>query len=388
MALFRPYTVPSQRSDRSARDRSRHKHKVKDSIRKNIADLVAEESIIGTNGNKVIKVPIRSIKEHRFIFGDNTPGAGQGNGDAKEGDPLGKSKQPGSGEGQGGNQAGVDAIETEVTIEELIEIMFEDLELPDLARKAYKSVLTQEGRKRKGMRKKGIRPRLNKLESAKNRIRRKLSFTNQSTEEKEESFPFHQDDLRYFYISPTEKESSSAVIFCIMDTSGSMGTVKKYLARSFYFLLYHFVRQKYQNVELVFVAHHTEAKEVSEEDFFHKVESGGTYISSGYLKTLEIIKNRYHPEHWNIYAFHCSDGDNFYSDNEQALQAAEELCDICNLFGYGEIKPDGGTYYSGTMMDVFKKVTAKNFQRVNITSKETLWEAFRDFLSKDKDDAD
>ena len=126
-----------------------------------------------------------------------------------------------------------------------------------------------------------------------------------------------------------------------MDTSGSMGTVKKYLARSFYFLLYQFIRQKYQNTEVVFIAHHTEAKEVTEQEFFHKVESGGTYISSGYRKALDLIEDRYHPSLWNIYAFHCSDGDNFYSDNERALQSAEELCQKCNLFGYGEIKPSG-----------------------------------------------
>jgi hypothetical protein len=200
----------------------------------------------------------------------------------------------------------------------------------------------------------------------------------------EQRFPFHDDDMSYFHIAPTTKETSNAVIFCIMDTSGSMGTVKKYLARSFYFLLYQFVRQKYANVEVVFIAHHTEAKEVSEDDFFHKVESGGTYISSGYKKALEIIENRYHPSLWNVYAFHCSDGDNFYSDNERALQAAEELCKVCNLFGYGEIKPSGSAYYSGSMLEVFGQITAPNFHMITIEKKEDLWEGFRSFLMKDR----
>ena len=102
---------------------------------------------------------------------------------------------------------------------------------------------------------------------------------------------------------------------CIMDTSGSMDTMKKYLARCFFFLLYQFIRSKYRNVEIVFIAHHTEAKEVTEDEFFHKGESGGTLISSGYQKALEIIAERYHPTLWNIYAFHCSDGDNFDTDN-------------------------------------------------------------------------
>jgi hypothetical protein len=202
--------------------------------------------------------------------------------------------------------------------------------------------------------------------------------------EEEQRFPFHKDDMSYWHIVPTTKEASNAVVFCIMDTSGSMGTVKKYLARSFYFLLFQFVRQKYTNVEVVFIAHHTEAKEVTESDFFHKVESGGTYISSGYKKALEIIADRYHPSLWNIYAFHCSDGDNFYSDNERALQAAEDLCKVCNLFGYGEIKPSGSAYYSGSMLEVFGQIKADNFHMITIEKKEDLWEGFRSFLMKDR----
>ena len=119
---------------------------------------------------------------------------------------------------------------------------------------------------------------------------------------------------------------SNAVVICIMDTSGSMDTMKKYLARSFFFLLYQFICDPLRNVEIVFIAHHTEANEVTEEEFFHKGESGGTLISSGYQKALEIITERYHPSLWNVYAFHCSDGDNFDSDNPAALKAAEELC--------------------------------------------------------------
>jgi hypothetical protein len=190
--------------------------------------------------------------------------------------------------------------------------------------------------------------------------------------------------MRYFHIAPTERESSNAVVFCIMDTSGSMGTVKKYLARSFYFLLYQFVLQKYQNVEVVFIAHHTEAREVTEEEFFHKVESGGTYISSGYKRALELINDRYHPSLWNIYAFHCSDGDNFYSDNDRAVEAAQELCKVCNLFGYGEIKPSGSAYYSGSMLEVFGQVKADNFHMLVIEKKEDLWPAFKAFLTRDK----
>jgi sporulation protein YhbH len=381
--IFRPYTPSNQRSDRSARDRMRHRQKIKDSIRDNIGDILAEESIIGRDRDRIVKVPIRSVKEYRFVYGENSPGVAQGNGEQQPGDVV----EPGDPEGKGqgpGNQGGVDAFETDITLEELIAIMFDDLELPELEKKALKEVVSEDARKRKGHRKAGIRPRLDKKATARNRVRRKLSVSRSREREEEERFPFHQDDMSYFHIAPTTRESSNAVVFCIMDTSGSMGTVKKYLARSFYFLLYQFVRQKYANVEVVFIAHHTEAKEVSENDFFHKVESGGTYISSGYKKALELIEARYHPSLWNVYAFHCSDGDNFYSDNERALQAAEELCKVCNLFGYGEIKPSGSAYYSGSMLEVFGQIKAENFHMITIEKKEDLWEGFRSFLMKDK----
>jgi len=386
--IFRSYVPTSQRSDRSARDRARHRQKIKDSIRDNIGDILAEESIIGRDRDKIIKVPIRSVKEYRFIYGDNSPGAAQGDGNQKPGDVVDQGGQDGQGQGQGaGSQAGVDAFETDITLEELIAIMFDDLELPELERKALKKVMSDDARKRKGHRKAGIRPRLDKRATARNRVRRMLSVKGargEAIKEGEQRFPFHEDDMSYFHIAPTTREASNAVVFCIMDTSGSMGTVKKYLARSFYFLLYQFVRQKYANVEVVFIAHHTEAKEVPEGDFFHKVESGGTYISSGYRKALDIINDRYHPSLWNIYAFHCSDGDNFYSDNERALQAAEELCKVCNLFGYGEIKPSGSAYYSGSMLEVFGQIQAQNFHMITIEKKEDLWEGFRSFLMKDK----
>ena len=180
------------------------------------------------------------------------------------------------------------------------------------------------------------------------------------------------------------KEESNAAVFCIMDTSGSMDTMKKYLARSFFFLLYQFIRSKYRNVEIVFIAHHTAAKEVTEEEFFHKGESGGTLISSGYQRALEIIAERYHPSIWNNYAFHCSDGDNFDADNAAALRTAKELTEMCNLFGYGEIKPLGSRYYESSMLNIFRRLDADNFQTVLIERKEDVWPSFKALLAKDR----
>src|SRR6266851_8996919 len=440
--IFREYRISdAERSDRSAGDRLRHRQKVRESIRENIADIIAEESIIGKNKDRVIKVPVRGIKEYRFVYGDNSPGASQGDGDSRPGQVVGKTGKEGTGKGEeAGDRPGVDYYETDVTLEELIEIMFEDLELPNLERRALREMLSEFSSHRKGYRKVGIRIRLDKRRTAKQRVIRMLASdkrqeaaaraeadaaakaaveanadadleldgdedaledgdTEESLAPGEESlapgaiatlqrvrrrFPFHTDDLRYKHVEVDTKEESNAAVICIMDTSGSMDTMKKYLARSFFFLLYQFISTRYRNVEIVFIAHHTEASEVTEEEFFHKGESGGTFISSGYAKALEIIAERYHPSLWNLYAFHCSDGDNFDSDNPAALKDAEELAGICNLFGYGEIKPLGSRYYESSMLNVFRRIQAPNFHTVLIERKEDIWPSFKAFLAKDR----
>jgi hypothetical protein len=387
-SVFRPFhPSDAERSDRAAGDRQRHRDKVRQAIRENIADIIAEESIIGKDRDRIIKVPIRGIKEYRFVYGNDAAGVAQGDGSSRPGQVVGQRDSEGKGRpDRAGDRPGVDYYETDVTLEELIELMFEDLELPDLERKKLREIPAARLTKRKGYRSVGIRVRLDKRRTVKAKVRRQLATHRSAAAEGkgERRFPFHDDDLTYRHVVVDTREESNAVVICIMDTSGSMDTMKKYLARSFFFLLYQFIRSKYRNVEIVFVAHHTEAKEVSEEEFFHKGESGGTLISSGYQKALEIVAERYHPSLWNVYAFHCSDGDNFDSDNAAALRAARELAEICNLFGYGEIKPLGSRYYESSMLNVFRRLEAANFQTVLIERKEDVWPSFKALLAKER----
>src|SRR5437867_6118630 len=138
-SIFRPFSPSdAERSDRSAGDRARHRLKVRESIRENIADIIAEESIIGKNKDRVIKVPLRGIKEYRFVYGENEAGVAQGNGSSQPGQVVGKANREGQkgDDDRAGDRPGQDYYETDVTLEELIENMFEDLELPDLERKA------------------------------------------------------------------------------------------------------------------------------------------------------------------------------------------------------------------------------------------------------------
>jgi uncharacterized sporulation protein YeaH/YhbH (DUF444 family)/DNA-binding transcriptional regulator WhiA len=172
-----------------------------------------------------------------------------------------------------------------------------------------------------------------------------------------------------------------------MLSHNSMGEFKKYIARSFFFWMVRFLRTKYDNVEIAFISHHTEAKEVTEEQFFTQGESGGTVVSSAYQLALDIINLRYRPTDWNIYPFHFSDGDNYYSDNEEAVRLADQLISTCNLFGYGEIGEEGASSYrrsSGALLSIFNdRLKQKDrFVGVRIDEKEDVYPALKHFFGR------
>lgn len=485
---------------------------VEESIKRNLGNIISEESIIGQSGNKKIKVPVKGIKEFSFIYGSNRKGAATGDGDEKRGDVIGDDSE-GSiyGHGGAGNIEGEDIYETEITIEELVGYLFDDLNLPDLDRKKLSPFESVKGYRKLGYQRKGIPPRLAIRRSVVEKVKRKQSYKRSLAEIRKETgedavinmfeedeaimseeyaantngtddaadssdvmdlgtagrsgagttgstdlntagsndtgitgivsnidkgttgttgmggtsnagrsnagttgtagrggtdaaggsnagttgiadnidtggrFVFAEEDLRYRRLREIRKKDFNAVVICIMDVSGSMDQTKKYMARSFYFLLYQFLRHKYSNVEVVFIAHTTTAKVVSELEFFHRGESGGTYISSGYEKALEVIEQHYNPANWNIYAFHCSDGDNWIEDNERAVEYAKKLCEKCNLFGYGEIVP--GYYFSGSTVksEFINNIKADNFVIVTMSRKDDIITGLKRLLAKDGD---
>lgn len=305
-----------------------------------------------------------------------------GKGDEKRGQRVGQHPDPGGMgyEGGAGNVEGEDVYDTEITLEQLAEYLFEDIDLPYLERRKFSWIESEQSHRRWGIQRKGIPPRLSKKRSMIERVKRKQStqraLRELGREEEIERFPFREEDLRYQRVKEDWRLQSNAVVICIMDSSGSMYQNKKFLARTFFFLLYQFVRYRYLQVELVFISHTTTAREVSEEEFFHRGESGGTMISSGYQKALDIINERYNPQVWNIYAVHCSDGDNWPEDIEQAVEKARELCQCCNLFGYCEIVSSWAP--NQTMNDAFEEAfMGPNFVSVTIHNKDDIWPAFR-----------
>ena len=381
MAIFKEN---KRLSDRSASDRSRHKKKIEDAIREGVYDIVSDESIIGKQGKKKIKIPVKGIKEYRFVYGENSQNKKVGSApgkDIRKGQKIGKSKEEKGKGNKPGNEKGEEFYEVEITLEELASYLFDGLNLPDLEKKKLKNIVGEKF-KRSGYRKKGIQPRLSKKETLKNKIRRKKAATQSGAydPESDDRFPFHKDDLKYKHIKSKPVEASNAVIFFLMDTSGSMTQSKKFMARSFFFILYHFLRHKYQNIELVFISHDVSAKEVDEDQFFGKGSSGGTLISSALDLCLDMIKKRFHPNSWNIYTFHCSDGENWPEDNKKSIDLSVKLKEICQLYGFLEVIPANEKIHwaNGTnMSDTYTHLVDEKFKIVKLTEPDDIWPQFK-----------
>ncbi len=365
-------------------DQDRHKERIKEAIKKNLGSIVSNEAIILSQGRKTVKVPMRALDEYKFRFDyRKRKHVGQGNGNTQVGDVIGRENQQGQGQGPGeaGNNPGQDYYEAEVDIDEIAALIFEDLYLPYLEEKA-KQAIQSKTTKFTEIRRIGALSNLAKRRTILENIRRQARDEGQA-----KLGPIKKEDLRFKSWEEEIKYESNAVVIAMMDISGSMGEFKKYIARSFFFWMVRFLRTKYDNVKIVFISHHTEAREVTEEQFFTQGESGGTVVSSAYKLALEIIDLRYQPRDWNVYPFHFSDGDNYYSDNEDAVKLADKLIETCNLFGYGEIGEEGMASYrrsSGALLSIFND-RLKNQDRfigVRIDDKEDVYPALKQFFGK------
>ena len=327
--------------DRSAADRVRHKKKIEKAIKESIKDVIADESIIGQNGKKKIRIPVKGIKEYRFIYGNNKKNqqvGAAGSHDVKRGQRVNQKRVQKRGNMGPGTEDGEEKYDVEITLEELAEYLFSDLELPELEKKRFR-YLSEDSLKRKGHRFEGIRPRLSKKETLKRKIRRKKKAIASGTynPDENERFPFHKSDLKYHYMKPKSKENTAAVVFFVMDVSGSMTTEKKYIARSYFFLLYQFLRHKYDRIEVVFISHTVNAKRVTEDEFFKRISVGGTMMSSGLEVETEIISKEYHPDSWNIYTFYAGDGENWPDDNKKTINLLRSLKENNQMIVYAEI---------------------------------------------------
>ncbi|HEU5317512.1 MAG TPA: sporulation protein YhbH [Chloroflexota bacterium] len=362
-------------------DQARHNTKVKEAIRENLADIIAEEAIITSDGKKLVKVPVRSLDLPHFRFDPKKQRhAGQGEGDSKVGDVLGQDGSSGTGKGPGkgkqaGDTPGVDYYDAEIEVDELAALMFEDLGLPFLEQKQNEE-LEVESIRFDEIRRKGVMSNLDKRRMMVENVKRHAIAG-----ETPRFGAIRDDDLRFRTWQHVYRRETNAVVIAMRDVSGSMGEFEKYITRSFYFWMVRFLRTKYHRVQIVFITHHTEAKEVDEQAFFNLGESGGTRVSSAYQLALDIVSERYDPARWNVYPFHFSDGDNWGdADNQRCVDLVKALLDRANVFGYGEIREHSyGT--PTTLMGAFQGISDKRFIPVVIKGKSDVYPALRSFFS-------
>ncbi|MDM5219422.1 sporulation protein YhbH [Peribacillus sp. NJ11] len=360
-------------------DQQRHQEKVQEAIRNNLPDLISEESIVMSNGRDVIKIPIRSLDEYKIRYNyDKNKHVGQGDGDSKVGDVVARDGSPsdaGSGKGQGaGDKAGEDYYEAEVSMMELEEALFSQLELPNLQKKEQ-AEHTLEHIEFNDIRKTGLMGNIDKKKTMISAFKRNALSGDPGFH------PIYKEDFKFKTWNEIQKPDSKAVVLAMMDTSGSMGLWEKYMARSFFFWMNRFLRTKYETVEIEFIAHHTEAKVVPEEDFFSKGESGGTICSSVYRKALELIDHKYDPAKFNIYPFHFSDGDNLTSDNVRCVKLVEELMKVSNMFGYGEVNQYNR---HSTLMTAYKNIDNEKFRYFILKQKADVFHAMKSFFKDEE----
>jgi uncharacterized sporulation protein YeaH/YhbH (DUF444 family) len=367
--------------NKSAVNRQRFLHRYKKHIQKAVQEAVGKRSITDVEQGEKITIPSRDVGEP--VFG-NGPGGRRtiihpGNKEFVTGDRIPRRGGGGGGAGEGrasNSGEGMDDFVFQITQEEFLEFMFEDLALPNLVKRqlagtesfkyrraGFSSVGTPNqinivrslraanarrialgGPKRRRIRE--LQQELDTLMAADPVLRDKRRIGEIEEEiallrRKIDKLPFIDEfDLKYSLNVKDPLPSSKAVMFCIMDVSGSMNQATKDMAKRFFILLYLFLQRNYDHTEVVFIRHHTSAKEVDEQEFFYSRETGGTIVSSALRLMKEIMSARYPLSEWNIYGAQASDGDNWNDDSSVCYELlVNEIMPHLQHYSYVEITP-------------------------------------------------
>lgn len=403
---------------KSSENRQKLLKRIEGQIKKALPDIVKNTNVKDlTSSKESVKIPVKGINEPQFHYdkdSGNKKNVHPGNKEYSEGDKI---KKPNGGQGGGGKQGSNDPNVTEddftisISREEFLDYFFADLELPDMVKKHLNSIVDFKNR-RAGYSAYGNPSRLNITRSYKNSMARRMAtgfFFDKKIKEIEEklkdknlpqteteelekeldklkkmklSVSFMEEvDLKYNNFEKVAVPTTSAVMFCIMDVSGSMGEKEKDIAKRFFMLLYMFLTKQYERIEIVFIRHHTTAKEVSEEEFFNSKESGGTVVVTALDLMSKIINEKYSGE-WNIYAAQASDGDVW--DSSDAMDCVKILdSDILNKIQY-MIYIELCRNQDGDLWKSYKGLSDKrdNLEIGKINEVGDLWKVFQDFFKK------
>jgi uncharacterized sporulation protein YeaH/YhbH (DUF444 family) len=405
--------------NKSAVNRERFLRRYKEQVRKAVRELVQERSIEDMDKGGEINLPARDISEPSFRHGSggDREMVHPGNREFAKGDKI---DRPRGGAGGQGNEAGegesVDQFTFSLSREEFLNIFFEDLELPHLVRTQLGEV-NQKKYQRAGYTTTGSPSTLSVGRTLKTSLSRRIALSVGVRSELEEAelkleearkaggdvatlalleleieecrarlarVPFLDElDLRYRNRVAVAAPMARAVMFCLMDVSGSMDENKKDLAKRFFTLLYIFLSRKYEHVDVVFIRHTDNAEEVDEETFFHDPKSGGTVVLSALELMNEIVQKRYPPSTWNVYAAQATDGDSFGADaGKSARYLAEHLLPATRYFAYIEI-PDPGDSRKTSLWAEYEQQSATHFVMRRIRERGEIFAVFHDLFKKE-----
>ncbi len=314
--------------NKSVGNRRKFIERNKNRIKRHIDTVTSKKGITDAINDR--KIVIDDIKEPDFNF-DMATGERDivlpGNKNMKQGDKVYQPpKDPESGTAGSDTGDGLDEFAFTLTKEEFLELYFSDLELPNFIKESLQGCAKWKF-KRSGYSKEGIPARLDLVKTLKQAMARRIATQSQRY--------LDDIDLRYKHFVKKPFPIKQAVMICLMDVSGSMGEFEKELAKKFYLLLYIFLNKVYNNnIEVIFVSHTQEAKEVTEHEFFHSKETGGTIVSSGLQLVSDIIANRIDTSTTNVYIAQASDGDNWESDDSVSKELIESLLQDVQYFAY------------------------------------------------------
>jgi len=329
---------------RIERDHRRFRDIIKGKIREDLEEYIENGEFVGKQGDEEVSVPIPNINIPRFKYGDQE-GGGVGQGEGEEGDPLDAEDGEGEEAGEAGEQPGDHAIEVDVTLNELAEIMGEELELPDIEPKGHKQVESEQARYT-SISSTGPRSLHHFKRSYKEALKRMIASGAYDPDADEAPIVLpNRDDMRYRSWKTEPVPQTNALIVYMMDVSGSMGDEQKEIVRNGAFWIDVWLRSQYKKLDIRYIIHDAAAQEVDRHTFFHVKESGGTKISSAYTLCRDLIQRDYNPVEWNIYPFHFSDGDNWGSEDTQRCMELlrEDLLPVSNQFSYGQVRSAYGS---------------------------------------------
>ncbi|MEY4748560.1 MAG: hypothetical protein RIQ60_774 [Pseudomonadota bacterium] len=410
--------------NKSIGNRERFLRRYKEQIRGAVRRAIDGRGIRDLERGEEIRIPKKDINEPVFHHGQGGVRdiVHPGNREYIRGDRIDRPKG-GSGGGKGGGQAsdsgeGEDDFVFSLSKEEFMQVFFEDLALPHLIRtqlaetpewKSHRAGFTSDGtpnnlhvvRSMRGALGRRIalgassRRELHELEHEQNELRAGIQTMEVGARLLEieariahlrgrvAGIPYIDPiDLRFRSRVRVPVPTSKAVMFCLMDVSGSMDEGRKELSKRFFILLYLFLTRHYEKIDIVFIRHHTQAQEVDEEGFFHSTETGGTVVSSALVLMEEIIRARYPSDQWNIYGAQASDGDNWHHDSGRCREILEQkILPLCRYYAYVQVaEPEQNLWEEYVRLAA---VSGPHFAMRKVTEASQIYPVFRDLFKKE-----